>query len=288
MTFGIILKGDERGILITPKKKVGLALGGGGARGMAHIGVLDVLKNEGIPIDLIAGTSAGAVIGAAYAWRQDTRRLVREALEANWKKLTPLIDLCLPRSGFIRGKKVRNLIADFVGGEINFSDLTIPFACVVTDIDTGEEIVIDRGPVPDALRATISVPGIFTLVKHQGQYVVDGGLTTPVPVEVVRKMGADFIIAVNVSPDVTGRMGKRYRRRVRAHKEPNIFQVMMQSLYIGTYAMAAHALEEADIVIEPDLANIGAGDFNKARAMITRGRRAAHQAVPEIKRKLGI
>jgi NTE family protein len=273
--------------LITPKKKVGLALSGGAARGLAHVGVLQVLQKEGIPIDMIAGTSSGAVIGAAYAWSQDTTRMIRDALDANWKRMAPLIDPSLPRSGFIKGKKVRDLISTYVGGEVDFKDLKIPFACVTTDIDTGEEVVIDSGSVPDALRATISIPGVFTIVKHKGRFVVDGGLTTPVPVEVVRRMGADFIIAVNVTPDVTGRMGKAYRQRVETHKAPNIFQVMMQSIYITTYAVAQHALENADIVIEPDLAQIGAGDFNKVPEMIIRGREAAQKAIPEIKRRLG-
>ncbi len=270
------------------KKRVGLALSGGAARGLAHVGVLRVLQKEGIPIDMIAGTSAGAIIGAAYAWSQDTTRMIRDALDANWKKMAPLIDPSLPKSGFIKGKKIRDLISTYVGGEVDFKDLKIPFACVVTDIDTGEEVVIDSGSVPEALRATISIPGIFTVVKYKDRYVVDGGLTTPVPVEVVRQMGADFIIAVNVNPDVTGRMGKAYRHRIETRKAPNIFQVMMQSIYITTYAVSQHALENADIVIEPDLAHIGAGDFNKAREMITRGREAAQKAIPEIKKRLGI
>ena len=268
------------------KKKVGLALSGGAARGLAHVGVLRVLQKEGIPIDLIAGTSAGAVIGAGYAWDQDIVRVTREALDADWKKMAPLIDLSLPKSGFIKGKKVQELIAGYVGGNISFSDLKIPFACVATDIDTGEEIVIDSGPLPEALRASISVPGIFTVVRYEGRYLVDGGLTTPVPVEVVRDMGADFIIAVNVNPDVTDRLGKTSQKRVAARKEPNIFQIMMQSVYITTYSVARSSLENADIVIEPELAHIGAGDFQKARELINRGRQAAEEAVPEIKNKL--
>jgi NTE family protein len=269
------------------KKKVGLALGGGAARGLAHIGVLEVLKKEGIPIDLIAGTSAGAIIGAAYAWSRDTNRMMRDALDANWKKMAPLIDPSMPKSGFIKGNKIRDLIATYVGGDVDFSDLKIPFACVATDIDTGEEVVIDSGPVPDALRASISIPGIFTVVKHGERYVVDGGLTTPVPVEVVRRMGADFIIAVNVNPDVTGRMGKAYRQRIEMHKEPNIIQVMMQWLYITTYTVGRLAMEKADVVIEPDLMHIGSSEFNRAQELIQHGREAARKALPEIKRKLG-
>ena len=268
------------------RKQVGLALSGGAARGFAHVGVLRILQKEGIPIDMIAGTSSGAVMGAAYAWSQDTIRMTKDALDAGWKKMAPLIDPSIPKTGFIKGKKIQDLISNYVGGNIKFSDLKIPFACVATDIDTGEEIVINSGSVPEALRASISIPGIFTVVKREGRYLVDGGLTTPVPVEVVRCMGADFIIAVNVNPDVADRMGKTSQERVGTRKAPNIFQVIMQSIYITTYSLARNSLESADIVIEPDLSNIGAGDFNKARELITRGRQAAQNAIPEIKRKL--
>jgi NTE family protein len=271
---------------VTKKKKVGLALGGGAARGLAHIGVLDVLKKEGIPIDFIAGTSAGAVIGAAYARSQDPDEMTQNILNTNWRKMAPLIDPSLPRTGLIKGNKIRSMIATYVGGDIKFSDLKIPFACVVTDIDTGEEIVIDSGSVPDALRASISLPGIFNVVKYGQRYVVDGGLTTPVPVEVVRRMGAAFIIAVNVNPGIYGRVRKIYRQRIDAHKEPTIIQVMMQSLYITAFAVAQHALENADIVIEPDVAYVGGADFQKAPELIQRGRDAAQKALPEIKSKL--
>jgi NTE family protein len=273
---------------VNKKKKIGLALGGGAARGMAHVGVLDVLKQAGIPIDFIAGTSAGAIVGAAYAWSGDTGRMIKEALDANWKKMAPFIDPAIPKSGFIKGNKIRDLLANYIGGDIDFKDLKIPFACVATDIDTGEEVVIDTGRIADALRASISLPGIFSVVKHGGRFVVDGGLSTPVPVEVVRRMGADFIIAVNVNPDVTGRMGRAYRQRVEAHKEPNLIQVLMQSLYITTYAVGQHAMENADIVIEPDLAHIGASEFTKGLELINHGREAAEKALPEIKRRLGI
>jgi NTE family protein len=266
-------------------KKIGLVLSGGGARGFAHIGVMDVFQEEGIRVDIVTGTSAGAVMGAVYASGKDTKKMVEEAINANWKKLAPLIDPSL-RSGFIKGRKIKDLLAGYLGGNIKFSDLKIPFACVATDIDTGEEIVINSGSVPDALRASISVPGVFTVVKREGRYLVDGGLTTPVPVKVAKDMGADFIIAVNVNPDVTYRMGKSYHRRVKRQKEPNIFQVMMQSLYITTYAVSRANLLEADIVIEPEMIHIGSGDFNKADELIEQGRQAAHNSMPELKKML--
>jgi len=268
------------------KKKIGLALSSGAARGLAHVGVLEVLQEEGIPIDIIAGTSAGAVMGAIYASGQDTRRMVEQALDAGWKKMAPLIDPSFPKTGFIKGRKITQLLSGFLGGDIEFSDLRLPFACVATDINTGEEIVIDSGPVVEALRASISIPGIFTVVRREGRHLVDGGLTTPVPVNVVRRMGADFVIAVNVNPEVSIRMSKSGRERARANKAPNIFQVMIQSIYITTYSLAQGSLGNADVVIEPDLAHIGAGDFHKAAELIRHGQEAARKAIPEIKKKL--
>jgi NTE family protein len=268
------------------RKKIGLALSGGAARGLAHVGVFDVLLQEGIAIDMIAGTSAGAVMGAIYASGQNANKMIEHALDSRWKQI-PMIDPSFPKTGFIKGKKIMKLLSSFLGGDINFADLKIPFACVATDIDTGEEVVISSGSVPDALRASISIPGIFTLVKREGRYLVDGGLTTPVPVNVVRRMGADFVIAVNVNPTVSHRLGKSGRARVKVRKEPNLFQIIMQSIYITTNAIARNNLMAADIVIEPDLAYIGAGDFRKARVLIEQGRQAAIKAIPEIKRKLG-
>ena len=271
---------------LNKRKKIGLALGGGAARGIAHVGVLRILAKEKIPIDVIAGTSAGAIVGAAYAHHQDTDRITDDALLANWKSMVNFVDPALPKSGFIKGKKILDLIKGFIGGDIDFKDLKIPFSCVATDIDTGEEIILDSGPVCEALRASISIPGIFSVAKHQERYLVDGGLTTPVPVQVARNMGADFVIAVNVNPDVKARIGKVFKQRIDAHKEPSLIQVMTQSFYITSYAVGKHALDSADVVIEPDLAQFGAADFAKAPELIERGLEAAQKAIPEIRKKL--
>lgn len=276
----------RRGTGTVHKHKVGLALSGGAARGLAHVGVIRVLQEAGIPIDIIAGTSAGAVMGAVYASCCDSSIMLGLALDARWKKLAPLIDPSFPWAGLIKGKKITSVLSGLIGGDIDFSDLKIPFACVATDIDTGEEIVMDSGPVLDALRASISIPGIFTVTRREGRFLVDGGLTTPVPVNVVRRMGADFVIAVNVNPDVSARMGKSGRKRAGARKNPNIFQVMMQSFYITTHSLAQGSLANADVVIEPDLSHIGAGDFHKAPELIAQGEKAARNSLPEIKRKL--
>ncbi|MCX7912230.1 MAG: patatin-like phospholipase family protein [Dehalococcoidales bacterium] len=268
------------------RRKVGLALSGGAARGIAHIGVLEVLEEAGIPIDVVAGVSAGAIVGALYAAGRSPAEMAERTVIAGSKRLSPFIEASFSRSGLIRGKKIMGILADFLGGDIRFDELRIPFACVATDIDSGEEIVIDHGSVLEAIRASISIPGIFTVVRHEGRFLVDGGLTTPVPVSVVRQMGAEFVIAVNVNPDITLRRGKTIRERKSAGKEPSILQVMLQSIYITTYTITHSSLAGADIVIEPDVAHLGAGDFHRALDFITCGREAARKALPEIKKKL--
>ena len=268
------------------KRKVGLALGSGAARGLAHIGVLEVLEKEGIPIDLIAGTSVGAIAGALCAQGKDASEIKNLVLGLGWKRLAPLVDLSLPRTGLIKGKKLQDLLASAIGGDLRFSDLKMPFACVTTDIDTGEEVVIDRGSVTEAVRASISIPAIFTLVKWKDRYLVDGSLVNPVPVSVVEQMGADYIIAVNVIPDVTDRAQQVNRERAQGSKEPNIIHILMQSIYIGTYSLVRASLEGADIVIEPRVAHIGAGEFHHAQDLVLQGKLAAQAAIPEIKRQL--
>lgn len=269
-----------------PGKKVGLALGSGAARGLAHIGVLAVIEKEGIPVDMIAGTSAGAGIGALYAQGKKVSQIKELAQDLSWKRLAPLIDPSLPKSGFLRGKKIKDLVASFLGGDVKFSDLKIPLACVATDIVTGEEVVIDQGSVLEAIRASISVPAIFTVVKWGGRYLVDGGLVDPVPVSVLKRMGADFIIAVNVIPDVTNRTNLTHKDKKGKFKEPNVFNVIMQTIYIATYSMVKTSLEAADIVIEPRIAHIGAGDFHRAQECILQGELSAQSSIPEIKRLL--
>ena len=263
------------------KGKIGLALGGGAARGLAHIGVLEVLEKEGIPIDMIAGTSAGAAIGALYAQGKHASQIKDLALNMGWKQLVSLVDLALPRSGFIEGTRIKNLLKSIIG-DIEFSDLRIPLACVTTDIRSGEEVVISQGSVLEGVRASISIPVIFTAVKWQDRYLVDGGLVNPVPVSTVREMGADFIIAVNVIPDIGDRT-----QRPQEFKAPGIFHVMLQSIYIATYSLVRSSLEGADIVIEPQVTHIGYGDFHRVRDCISQGELAAQESIPKIKKQVG-
>lgn len=270
------------------RKKVGLALGTGAARGLAHIGVLEVLEKEGIPIDIIAGTSIGALIGVLYAQGKNSTLIKKLALETGLGRILTLLDLTLPRTGFIGGKRIKVWLRSVIGQDVQFSDLKIPFACVATDIMTGGEVVMNHGSVLEAVRASISIPGIFTPVNHEGRYLVDGGLVNPVPISVLKNMGAEFIIAVNVIPDIsidnrsywTGKKGSKEFR------ELNIFDVLMQSIYIGIHALAKTATNDADVVIEPQVAYISPGDFPRARECILQGELATQDVILKLKRQL--
>jgi len=178
--------------------KIGLALSGGAARGLAHIGVLKALEEESIPIDIIAGTSAGAVVGACYAKERKAIALEEIALGVDWKKMAQLVDLnlILLWKGFVQGEKAKSFLSSLIG-DIEFKDLEIPFAVVATDAQSMKEIIISEGSVIEAVRASISMPAILTPVKWDDRFLIDGGVVNPLPVDVVRNMGAEVTIAVN-------------------------------------------------------------------------------------------
>ncbi len=265
------------------RPKVGLALGGGAARGIAHIGVLEVLEREGIPIDMIAGTSAGALVGALYAREQNAVLMKKQAMALDWVALASLVDLTLPKNGFISGKRLTRVLGHFIG-DTDFKDLLIPLSCIASDIISGDEVVINAGSVLEAVRASISIPVIFTVVKNHGRFLVDGGLVNPVPVKTVKDMGADFIIAVDVTPDKAER--EAYLRQVTEIKEPTLFQVIIQSIYISTYYTAHAACDGADQVIHPQVAHISPGEFHRSKELILHGELAAVDSIPRIKKHL--
>jgi len=166
--------------------------------------------------------------------------------------------------------------------------LKIPLACVATDIRTCEEVVIDQGSVLEAVRASISIPGVFTVVKWKSRYLVDGGLVNPVPVSVLRRAGVDCIIAVNVMPDMSERVQQVDKEGTKGFKEPNIVSVITQSLQMAQCLLVRSCLEGADIVIKPKVAHISPGDFHRAQECIIQGKQAARESMPEIERRLGV
>ena len=179
--------------------KFGLALGSGSARGMAHIGVIQVLEAYRIPVDMIAGTSIGSVVGSVYATGASVKQMKEAALSMKRSKTISLMDPTLPHSGLISGNRTEKILNKIALKDKTFDDLKIPFAAVATDIKTGAKVILNQGSVIKAVRASISIPGIFTPVKYQDYYLVDGGVVDPVPVDVVQMMGADIIIAVSLT-----------------------------------------------------------------------------------------
>ncbi|MGA3094305.1 MAG: patatin-like phospholipase family protein [Dehalococcoidales bacterium] len=272
------------------KKKIGLALGGGAARGIAHVGVLEILEKEGVPIDVVAGTSAGAVIGALHASGMSATAMKEMVLRFDWKERRHLVDFAVPRTGFIAGERLMHEMQKLMGGDIKFNELKKPFACVACDLITGEEIVMTGGSVAEAVHASVSIPVIFQAVKRKGRYLIDGGLVNQVPVNVVKAMGADYIIAVNVVPrhihKLKARLDDRGTPETESGSRPNIISVMLSVIDIANSCRIEASLNGADIIIEPRMLQIGPADFHKAELSILQGEMAAIDAVLKIKREL--
>ena len=202
--FKVIVEKDLEleDLLVKCKKKglkIGLALGGGSARGLAHVGVILALEAYNIPIDIIAGTSIGSVIGGLYASGATIRQLEEVALSIKKSKTLFMIDPVFPHSGLISGDRIEKMLNQFSLKDKTFDDLGISFAAVATDVESGAKVILNQGKVIDAVRASIAIPGIFTPLKYQDYYLVDGGVVDPVPVDVVQMMGADIIIAVSLA-----------------------------------------------------------------------------------------
>jgi NTE family protein len=273
------------------RKTIGLALGGGAARGISHIGVIEILEREHIPVDIITGTSAGAVAGALLASGMtalDIKAYVLGIQRTQWLKL---FDFTPSLTGLISGSKFSDEIKRLMGGDLTFSQLKKPFACVACDLDSGEEVVMTRGSVADAVRASISIPGVFSVVKRKGRYLIDGGLVNQVPVNVAQAMGADIVIGVNVVPRRSQKLKQincedKAKNGSALGPHPNVFNVMMSTLDIFTSYRVETSLAGADIVIEPNNIGIGPADLNQAPRLILEGELAAIDAIPAIKREL--
>jgi len=191
--------------IATDRGRIGLALGSGSARGWAHIGVIRALTEAGVHVDCVAGTSIGALVGGAYA-AGEIDALEELALRVDWRQIASFLDVVLPKSGLIEGKKIAEFLRKHLP-DMAIEELPLPFRAVATDLATGHEVTIGEGDIIEAIRASISVPGIFTPVGRDGTFLVDGGLVNPVPVSVVRDMGADFVIAVDLNHDIVAKKG---------------------------------------------------------------------------------
>lgn len=285
------------------KRRIGLALGSGSARGWAHIGVIRALQEAGITPDLLCGCSIGALVGAAYA-DGDIAALERWVTGLRWQDVVALLDPGFG-SGLIKGEK---LIAFFERHFVDkdFSALPLPFACVATELATGREIWLKEGSVAAAVRASIALPGLFTPVRLGDRLLVDGGLVNPVPVSLCRALGADIVIAVDLGSDLVGRSLKRNlpaRDRAgtgwtetllkslglqRDEAAPSLAAVMATSIHIMQVRIARSRLagEPADALIAPRLAHLGLMDFHRASDAIAEGAAAVKRMMPAIEAAL--
>ena len=267
--------------------KIGIALGSGAALGLAHIGVLKALNEEKLPIQAIAGTSIGAVIGACFAKYGEIDSVEKMALRMDWRQIARLLDLNINmlNKGLLNGQRVEKLLYSLIG-DIEFKDLNIPFVAVATDVNTGKEIIINDGPVVAAIRASISIPGIFVPVLHKGKCLVDGGTVDPVPTDILRDMESRFIIAVNVLHERHESKGIGLSNKRETLQIPNILDTLIQSIYIMEHAIIQNRIPKADIIINPDTKHIEPFEFYKGKEAISAGYDAARNALPKIRELL--
>ncbi|MCW3489924.1 patatin-like phospholipase family protein [Dethiobacter alkaliphilus] len=249
------------------KKKIGLALGGGSARGFAHIGVLKVLNEAGINVDMIAGTSMGAVIGAFYCSGIDLtlmERLAGQIQRRNW------LDWTFPRMGLASGDKLEQMLL-LLTRKRTFAELEKPLAVVATDLVRGEKVVISDGLVARAVRASAAIPGVFCPVEFRGRMLVDGAVVERVPVHTARDMGADVVLAVDLGIYVDG------------SKPNHIVDVIAQSLDIMQRDLCRLNTDVADVLISPQLKHVAPGQFHKAPEAVQAGEDATRAMLPQIK-----
>lgn len=254
-----------------PKATVALALGGGASKGFAHIGIIKVLKENNIPIKIVTGTSAGSIVGSMYASGMSPDRL---ELEAEILGKTDLVDLTLSTSGFIKGEKLQNYINRKVGNR-PMQQFPIKFAAVATDFESGKPVVFNVGNAGQAVRASASIPNVFQPVVIGSRKYVDGGLSQPVPVSAAKKLGANFIIAV----DISARPAKNVSQ--------GMFSYLDQTINVMSQTALRQELGQANVVIKPQVLELGSiGGFDQKQRAIQLGEQAARAALPEIKRKL--
>lgn len=246
--------------------RIGLALGSGGARGFAHLGVIIALKDAGIPIHLIAGSSMGALVASFYGAGIDLDRLYKFSTAFKRKYF---LDFTVPKMGFISGKKVKEFIKVFTHGK-NIENLSIPVGIVATDLLTGEKVVFSEGPVAEAVRASISIPGIFVPEKYKGRLLVDGGVADRVPISVAKEMGADIVIAVDVS------MVKRNAEIT------SIYDVIMQSIDIMQTEIVNSRENTADVMIRPPVDVYSSRAFTNIEEIINLGQEEAKKKLKQI------
>lgn len=288
---------DTRAVAVggTARARLGLVLGGGGARGLAHIGVMQIFQREDIPVDLIAGTSMGALVGALYAAGVPIATVKEEVGRlSSFREQLKLVDVNLSAAGLsLGGRRIYNFMADLLGEGLTFADLRLPLAMASVDIRTGREVVLQGGLVIDAVRASISVPGIFEPVNLGDYRLVDGGVLDNVPVDVARAMGATHTIAVDVLPSFSrNRPGMApVETGLQLPFGPSSFTELYNVVMIMIAALTESRLREysPDLIIRPEIpASITLmSGFSRAEEIIAAGETAAEEALPAIRALLG-
>ena len=251
--------------------KVAIVLGAGAARGFAHVGVLKVLEANHVPVHRIVGTSVGSFVGSLYAYGYPAYDLQKIAMGLEKGEI---VDLTVPDNGFVKGEKLEAYVNRMLRGT-TMENLRLPFYAVATDIGSGEEMVFGKGNAGAAVRASCSIPGIFRPVRIGDRTYVDGGVSSPVAVDAARRLGADVVIAVDISGGV-------------ADVTPETtLDTIFQAINIMYSKIAAAQLSRADVVIRPNVGYIASGDFTKRHEAILEGEKAAQEALPKIRAVLG-
>src|SRR5208337_4485720 len=247
--------------------KVAVVLGAGASRGFAHIGVLKVLESNNIPINLVVGTSAGSFVGSLYAFGYNAFQLQMMAISM---QKSDIVDLSIPDNGFIKGE----LLEEYINKTVKntpIEKLKTPFYAVATDIQDGQEIIFGSGNTGTAVRASCAIPGIFRPVRIGTRMYVDGGVVSPIAVDAARKMGADVVIAVDISSDIGNTLPE------------GTMDTILQSINIMYTRISYMQLSRADIVIRPKVGQIGSSDFDKRHDAILEGEKAALESLPRIR-----
>jgi NTE family protein len=281
-----------------PSRKIGLALGGGSARGWAHVGVLRGLEKRGIRPDVVCGTSAGALVGAAYALGK-LDEIERWLALLQWRDVVGYLDFAF-KGGVIKGRRLFDFFAEHVG-DCNIEDLAMPFGVVATDLANGSEIWLRKGSLFGAVRASVSIPGFLRPVKIDGRWLVDGGLVDPVPVALCRELGADVVLGVDINKSLLDEARPLATTRLPELEdggtdldpptadEPSLLEVIERSLYItqSRLALARAASNPADVLIAPAVGHIGFVEFHRAAESFDAGRAAVEIAAADLERVLG-
>jgi NTE family protein len=250
---------------------VGLALSGGTAKAVTHVGVIKALTEENIPIDYISSTSGGSMVGSLYASGVPLSTVEEIATTMSWRKL---VSIKLTRLGFISSERIEAFVTDIIG-DVTFEELPIPFAVVATNLVTGQKRTFDSGPVAQAVRASCSIPQIYLPVEIDGEYYVDGGLAEYLPVETLQGMGSEFTIASHLGP-----VNESYRR------PHHILQLVIQVTGLMARKNYVVSKEVADFLVHPNLDRFGAFDFDNSDEMIELGYNTTKALIPELRRQL--